>query len=157
MTENITLSVSEARRKLDKKELSAVELAEKYLGVIAEKDDDIHAFLEVYPDVLEQAKVADERISKGTAAPLTGIPIALKDNIVQKGRAATAGSRILEGFTSPYDATVIAKLKEHGAVFVGRANLDGWRFRIALAPFLRPWRRNGGGGGSCTRVFGLSA
>lgn len=117
-------SIREARTKLDQGKISAVELVEESLKAAKENDSELHAFLEIFEDVQEQAKAADKHMAKGEGGSLTGIPIALKDNLVQVGRKATAGSRILEGFTSPYDATVVSKLKNTGAVLFGRTNLD---------------------------------
>ena len=119
-----TLTITKAHEALVNKEFTAVELAETCLQTIEEKDKDIHAYLEVFDDVLEQAKVADERIQKGEADMLTGIPLALKDNILIAGKRAGAASSILEGYHATYDATVTKKLKEAGALFIGRTNMD---------------------------------
>lgn len=105
-------------------DFSAEELAKAYLSNIKKDDSGVHAYLEVFDDAVSQAKEADKRIRSGKGGMLTGVPIALKDNIMQKGRAITAGSRILHGHTALYDATVVGKLKERGTVFLGRANLD---------------------------------
>ena len=118
------LTIKKARELLDKKEISAVDLAKFYLKNIEEKNQDLNAYLEVYGDVLEQAKVADEKIAKGESEILTGIPLAIKDNILIKGRKVSAASKILENYTATYDATVIEKLKKQGAVFLGRTNMD---------------------------------
>ncbi len=118
------LTIKEARESLDKKVFSARELAEVYLNKIKEVNSDVNAYLEVYEDVLIQADEADKKIAKGETAPLLGIPLAIKDNILIKGKKATSGSKILEGFTAVYDATVIEKLKNAGAVFLGRVNMD---------------------------------
>ncbi len=117
-------TIREVREKLDAKEFTAVELAQAYLDAIEKKDSEIHAFLEVYDDVLEQAKKADERIAKGETTPLLGIPLAIKDNILIEGRKVSSASKMLENYTATYDATVITKLKEQGAVFLGRTNMD---------------------------------
>ena len=118
------LTIAEARRALDAKEYSAVELAQAHLDAIAEKNPELNAYLEVYDDVIEQAHAADAMIARGGQKPLTGIPIAIKDNILIKGKRASSASKILEGYVAPYDATVIVRLKEHGAVFLGRTNMD---------------------------------
>ncbi len=119
-----SLTIKEARKKLDEKEFSAVELAQAYLDEIKKKNKELNAYLEVFDDVLQQAKVADAMIAKGELKALTGIPIAIKDNILIKGRIASSASKILENYVASYDATVIAKLKEQGAVFLGRTNMD---------------------------------
>ncbi|MFA5934480.1 MAG: Asp-tRNA(Asn)/Glu-tRNA(Gln) amidotransferase subunit GatA [Candidatus Paceibacterota bacterium] len=105
-------------------EYTAVLLAEAYLEEIKNKDKNIHAYLEVYSDVLEQAKKADEIIKSGKSTLLTGIPVSVKDNILIKNRVASAASKILENYVATYDATVIEKLKSEGVVFIGRTNMD---------------------------------
>ncbi len=125
MTLNISqLSIAEARAKLDAKEITAVELLDACHATIKEKDNEIHAFLEVYDDAREMAQRADEMIAQGKATAFTGIPVALKDNMCVTGKHATAASKVLEGFVAPYDATVVTKLKDAGAVLVGRTNMD---------------------------------
>lgn len=94
------------------------ERIEECLKNINEKNGELNAFLEVFVDVWEQYEVAKDK------APLFGMPIAIKDNILFDGHKASAASKILEGFTAPYDATVIKKLKDAGAVIVGRTNMD---------------------------------
>lgn len=118
------LTIKGAREALERKEFTARELVEAYLHKIKEVNTDINAYLEVYTDVLEQADAADKRIANGEKTPLLGVPIAIKDNILIKGKKATSGSKILEGYIASYDATVIQKLKEAGAVFLGRVNMD---------------------------------
>lgn len=130
MVDLSTLTVKSAREGLKAKDFSSVELVNACLEAIQTKDRDlpaqagIHAFLEVYSDALDQAKEADKLISSGSDLPLLGIPIALKDNMLVKGKRATAGSKILEGFVSPTDSTAVRKLKEAGAVLIGRTNID---------------------------------
>ncbi len=118
------LTIKEARKKLDAKEFSAVDLVSAYLVEIKKKNKELNAYLEVYDDVLDQAKIADEIITKGESYPLLGIPLAIKDVILIKGRRASAASKMLENYISPYDSTVISKLKKQGAVFLGRTNMD---------------------------------
>ncbi len=119
-----TLTISEARKKLDVKEFSAVDLARAYLDEIKKKNKELNAYLEVYDDVLDQARMADELIAKGKSYPLLGIPLAIKDNILIKGRCVSAASKMLKNYIASYDATVISKLKKQGAVFLGRTNMD---------------------------------
>src|SRR5215217_7315892 len=119
------LSVAEARRLLDAREVSATELAQAHLDRIDRIDGDLHAHLHVMTDVaMQQASATDERIAKGDSAPLTGIPVSLKDVLVTADAPTTAASKILAGYRSPYDATVVARLRDQGAVFVGKSNTD---------------------------------
>jgi aspartyl-tRNA(Asn)/glutamyl-tRNA(Gln) amidotransferase subunit A len=123
---NLTaLTLTEARRKLDDRDISAVELATSYLDRIARDDAVIGAYLHVMSDVaLAQAAAADAAIAGGQVGPLTGIPVALKDVLCTTDAPTTAASRILEGFVPPYDATVVRRLRDAGAVFLGKANTD---------------------------------
>ncbi len=119
------LTIEKAHELLTKREISAVELAEHYLSAVDEKDKDIHAFLRISRDAaLVQAQEADERIKNNQAGYLTGIPVAIKDNILVKDEVCTAGSKILEHYIAPYDATVTTRLKREGAVILGKTNLD---------------------------------
>jgi aspartyl-tRNA(Asn)/glutamyl-tRNA(Gln) amidotransferase subunit A len=118
------LTIKEASLLLRKKEITSVELANLCLKNIEEKNKDLNIFLEVFDDVLEQAKKADEMISKGEGNEMTGIPIAIKDNILIQGHKVSAGSKMLENYVATYDAFVIKKLKQVGAVFLGRVNMD---------------------------------
>ena len=118
------LTIKKAHDSLLKGEYTAVDLATAYLEQIKITDKDIHAYLEVFSDVIEQAKAADEKIKNGKSTLLTGIPIAIKDNILIKGRIASSASKILKNYTATYDATVIEKLKKEGVIFIGRTNMD---------------------------------
>ncbi|MDO8590350.1 MAG: amidase, partial [bacterium] len=118
------LTIKKAKELLSKKEVSAVDLAKECLKNIEAKNKDINAYLEVYADVLEQAERADKARAEGAGGELLGIPLAIKDNILIEGRHASAASKILENYVGTYDATVIKKLKEAGAVFLGRTNMD---------------------------------
>ncbi len=100
---------------------------EQVFSLIEEKDSDIHAFLDTYKtEALEQAKVATlQYVSLGAEAPaLLGIPVALKNNILLKGKKATAASKILENYVATYDATIVTRLKEAGAIIIGATNMD---------------------------------
>ncbi len=119
------LTIKKAHEGMLSGAFSAVDLATAYLEEIKKKDGDINAFREVFADVIEQAKKADEKFAKKEGVnPLLGIPFSIKDNILIQGRKAGASSKILEGYVAPYDATVIARLKEKGVVFIGRVNMD---------------------------------
>lgn len=119
------LTIASARKSLDAKEFSARELADAYLKEIDAKDGDIHAYLEVWEkSAREEAIIADNMIARGESKSLTGIPIAMKDNILIQGRVVSASSKMLENYRASYDATVTKKLKEHGAVLLGRTNMD---------------------------------
>jgi aspartyl-tRNA(Asn)/glutamyl-tRNA(Gln) amidotransferase subunit A len=101
-------------------------LVENSKKVIGEKEGDIHALLGMYSDtsVMSQITRAKEMFANGSATVLTGIPVALKDNILVEGEIATGGSKILENYKATYDATVVKKLKAAGAILIARANMD---------------------------------
>jgi aspartyl-tRNA(Asn)/glutamyl-tRNA(Gln) amidotransferase subunit A len=125
MIKTKNLTIRQAHEDLISGKYTAVDLAGAYLENIKNKDGAIHAYLEVFSDVLEQAKEADKRISNQDRVTLmTGIPISIKDNILIQGRIASSASKMLENYQATYDATVIKKLKEAGAVFLGRTNMD---------------------------------
>ena len=120
------LTIKEAHELLEKKEMTSIELIKLHFDEIKKRDKDIHAFLSLTEEeALKAAKKVDERISKGEPIEiLAGIPAAVKDNILIRGAKATAGSKILENYIAPYDATAIKKLKEENAIFVGKTNMD---------------------------------
>jgi aspartyl-tRNA(Asn)/glutamyl-tRNA(Gln) amidotransferase subunit A len=119
-----TLTIASARESLKKGEFTSRELTEASLLSIKEKDSEIHAFLEVFDDALTQADEADKLIAEGFDKPLLGIPVALKDNMLFEGHIASASSKMLENYRATYDSTLVKKLKEAGAVIVGRTNMD---------------------------------
>ena len=124
---NLTeLTISKTHDALVKKEFSAVELAEAYLAKIEKEDKEINAFLTLTRDLaLAQAKEVDGKIAKGEEIDvLAGVPCAIKDAIMVEDAKCTAGSKILENYIAPYDATVIKKLKDRGAVILGKTNMD---------------------------------
>ena len=118
------LTIKKARKHLDDGDFTARELTEIYIKEIKKNNSDINAYLEVFDDVLAQADIADKIIKAGNSTALTGIPIAVKDNILIKGKIASAASKILSNYKATYDSTVIRKLKAEGAVFLGRTNMD---------------------------------
>ena len=147
-------SAAGARAALDAGEFSAVDLTRAHLARIDAVDGDVHAFLHVMGDVaLAQAEAADVRIASGEVLPLTGIPIALKDILVTIDAPTTAASKILEGYVSPYDGTVVARLREQGAVFLGKTNTDEFAMgssteNSAFGPTHNPWDLSRAPGGS---------
>ncbi len=124
MNDLTVLTLEEAKKALEEKKISSVELTDAYLKNIETKNGEIQAYLEVYDDVRKQAYEADERRAGGETGSLLGIPLAVKDNILLQGRKASSSSKMLENYTATYDATVIQKLKKEGVVFIGRTNMD---------------------------------
>lgn len=122
------LTIAEARAGLLAGEFTCLELVESYLQKIEEKNKNLNVFLEVYDDVREQAKAADEIYkndkAKAQSMPLLGIPVTFKDNLLLKGKRAQAASKVLDGYVAPYTATAVQKLQNAGAIFMGRANMD---------------------------------
>jgi len=162
------LSITEARTLLDRRELSAVELTQAHLDRIASVEDRIHAFLHLMTDVAHaQAAAADRRIASGDVAWLTGIPLALKDVLVTTDAPTTAGSKILAGYRSPFDATIVERLRRQGSVFVGKTNTDEFAMgssteNSAYGPTHNPWGDldrvpGGSSGGSAAAVAAREA
>ncbi len=117
-----TLTLLEAQEAIRKKEVSSTDLVKALLARIEKVDPQIQAFLHIDPqDAIRQAQLRDAQPSNSS---LHGVPIALKDILNVKGHPCTCASKILKGYTAPYDATVVTRLKEAGAIFLGRTNLD---------------------------------
>jgi len=146
-------SVAELGRALIAREVSAVELAQLFLERI-ESHKDLNAFLDVRPEVtLAQARAADARIAKGDATPLTGVPVAHKDIFVTRDFHSTASSRILKGYMSPFDATVVERLGDAGMVALGKLNCDEFAMGSSnensyYGNVLNPWDKSAVPGGS---------
>ena len=120
------LTISDAHRGLKAKEFSARELTDDCLVAIKEKNGKLNAYLTIFEEsALEHAREADLKIAKGEEiGELTGIPLAIKDNILIQGTRATSASKILENYICTYDATVIERLRKAGAIFLGKTNMD---------------------------------
>jgi len=119
------LTIHEALALLRRREISATELTEANLARIVQVDNDVKAYLTLTPEMaLEEAQRADGLRAAGADGALLGIPLALKDNMCLAGVPTTCGSRILESFVPPYDATVVTRLRHAGAVLLGKTNLD---------------------------------
>jgi aspartyl-tRNA(Asn)/glutamyl-tRNA(Gln) amidotransferase subunit A len=142
------LTIAEARDGLAKKSFSAAELADAHLAAI-EKARVLNAFVLETPDrARAMAKASDERIARGGALPLEGIPLGIKDLFCTDGVVSTAGSNILQGFEPPYESTVTANLWRDGAVMLGKLNMDEFAMgssneTSAFGPVVSPWRRKG--------------
>jgi aspartyl-tRNA(Asn)/glutamyl-tRNA(Gln) amidotransferase subunit A len=156
------LTAHQLHEMLLRKEVTSREITESVLGRIEEVEGRVHAYITQTPGLaLEQAEAADRRIREGEAGPLTGIPLAIKDIICTQGIRTTCGSRILENFIPPYDATVTEKLKTAGAVFLGKANMDEFAMGSStensyFGPTRNPWDLEripgGSSGGSAAAV-----
>src|SRR3990167_4281044 len=118
------LTIVEAGKRMSAGEITAVDLARACLKNIEARNKELNVYLEVFDDVVAQAEAADARRKAGENHPLLGIPLAIKDNILIEGRRVSAASKMLEHYVATYDATVIRKLKEAGAGFMGRTNMD---------------------------------
>jgi len=163
MSELVTKNASELAAHLARGEVSAVELATAHFDRIEAVDQKVHAFLHLDKEgALAQARKVDQARAAGERlAPLAGIPLALKDIVVQKGVPTTCGSKILQGWRPPYDATITRKLKDAGVVILGKTNMDEFAMgssteTSAYGPTHNPWdlsRVPGGSGGGSSAAL----
>lgn len=156
------LTIHELQSLLRKREVSALELTKDVLARISEIDGRLNCYLTVAAEAaLAQAQEADKRLAAGEVAPLTGIPLAIKDVIATKGLRTTCASKYLENFIPPYDATVMEKLHQDGAVILGKVNMDEFAMgssteNSAYGVTRNPWNLDcipgGSSGGSAAAV-----
>ena len=163
-TELYLLSAHDLAAKLAAKEVTSEELVRVFADRIEHLDKDIHAFLFVDVDgALQTAKQVDaDRAAGKKLHPFAGVPIAIKDNMVQRGKPTTCASKILEGWLPPYDATIVLKLQEAGLPILGKTNMDEFAMgssteHSAFGPTRNPWdleRIPGGSGGGSAAAVG---
>ena len=156
------LSIEQAHKLLKEREISSVELTRAVLNRIEAVDGKVGAYLTVdQTGAMAQAEAADKRLAQGAPLPLTGIPLGIKDLICTQGLRTTCASKILEHFIPPYDATVVTRLKQAGAVIVGKSNMDEFAMgstteHSGLQVTRNPWRLDripgGSSGGSAAAV-----
>ncbi|MDH3996584.1 MAG: amidase family protein, partial [Desulfobulbaceae bacterium] len=156
------LTIHELREMLDGRQVSAVELTRDVLQRIEKVEDRVKAYITLDPEgALKRAEASDAELKKGTGGPLCGIPFSIKDVLCTDGMRTTCGSRILENFVPPYDATAIVKLKAAGAVLLGKVSMDEFAMgstseNCAFGPPRNPWDTEyicgGSSGGSAASV-----
>ncbi|MDE2031137.1 MAG: Asp-tRNA(Asn)/Glu-tRNA(Gln) amidotransferase subunit GatA [Patescibacteria group bacterium] len=155
------LTIEKTHEHFKNGDFTITDLVNAYLDVIKEKNKDINAYLEVYTDIKEQIKNAEEMFANGTSTLMTGIPIALKDNMLFTGHTVSAGSKILDGYVATYDAGVVKQLKSKGAIILGRANMDEFAmgsstetsaYGVTRNPVNRDYVPGGTSGGSAAAV-----
>jgi aspartyl-tRNA(Asn)/glutamyl-tRNA(Gln) amidotransferase subunit A len=155
-------TITELAAGLQAREFSSVELTQHFLDRIGAVDGDLNSFITITPELaFEEARAADARIAAGEAGPMTGIPIAHKDIYCTSGVKTSCGSRMLDGFTAPYDAHVVSKFRDAGAVMLGKTNMDEFAMGSTnessfYGPVKNPWDRDrvpgGSSGGSAAAV-----
>ncbi len=148
MSELTSLTIAEARSRLKRKEFSALELTEAHLSAM-ERARHLNAYITETADLArERAKESDKRLAAGEGRPMEGIPLGIKDLFCTEGVQTTAASRILEGFSPPYESTVSQKLRDAGTVMLGKLNLDEFamgsaNITSAFGPVKNPWTPQG--------------
>lgn len=163
-SELTSMTAADLAQKIHARELSSEEVTQAHLDRIADIDGDIHAFLHVGADeALAAARQVDEQLDSGArpASPLAGVPLALKDLFTTTDAPTTCGSKILEGYMSPYDATVTKRIREAGIPILGKTNTDEFAMgssteNSAYGPTHNPWdleRTAGGSGGGSSAAL----
>ncbi len=157
-----TYTISESLKKLEEKELSSIELVGSCLERIRQTDEELHAFVTVNSDkALLRAEEEDAKRKKGEQGSLSGIPVSIKDLLCTKGMTTTCGSKMLENFISPYNATVVEKLENEGAIIVGKVTMDEFAmgstsetcaFGVPDNPWKKGYITGGSSGGSAVSV-----
>lgn len=161
------LSIAQLRSRLSKGEVTPLDVCDDALAVIAARDSDVHAFLDVHADAARARARALTESSDFKRLPLGGVPVAIKDNICIRGTRTTCGSKILGDYRPPYSATVVERLHAAGAVVMGKTNLDEFAMgssteNSAFGPTRNPWdlsRAPGGssGGSAAAVASGMAA
>ena len=142
---NLKISALEFAEEVKNGNISAEDFVSATIDRIKQVDDKLHAFLQVNSKAVEQASQIDKKIKSGEkVGNCFGMPISIKDNMCIKNSKTTCASKMLENFVAPYDATVISKLKEQDAIFIGKANMDEFAMGLttefsAYGPSKNPW------------------
>ncbi len=162
----VTKSAAELAAMLDAGEVSSVEVTQAHLDRIAEVDGAVHAYLHVNETAIDTAAAIDKKRAEGTASGLAGVPVAIKDVLCTIDMPSTSGSKILEGWIPPYDATVVARMRAAGLVPLGKTNMDEFAMgssteHSAFGNTHNPWDLSripgGSGGGSAAAVAAFEA
>lgn len=159
-----TLTIAESLERLQNKELTSRDLVESCLQRINQTETKLHSFISVYEEkALRRAEEEDNKRQQGQSGSLSGIPISIKDLLCTKGTATTCGSKMLENFISPYNATVVEKLESEGAVIIGKVAMDEFAmgstsetcaFGVPDNPWKEGYITGGSSGGSASSVAG---
>ena len=173
MSELLKLSLTKARKMLERGDISATELTKAFIANAQDKNEELNAFIEITSDIaLKQAQESEKRIKNGNAGMIDGIPIAIKDLFCTKGIRTTAASKMLNNFIPPYESTVTTLLRNNGGVCIGKTNLDSYAmgstthfsyygatinpWKDALAPHKKLVPGGSSGGSACAVAANMS-